>query len=69
MQSSPEVADAGAVERSIVSEKITGNMIELNSPTEIASTPAAGPLIWLIVRQSSAAATAATARSGPAGSL
>ena len=69
MHSNPDVADCGALERAIVSEKITGNMIELNSPTEIASTPATGPVIWLIVRHSAAAANAAPASSGPAGSL
>ena len=40
MHSRPDVAGAGAVERSSVSVKITGNMIELNRPIEIAITAA-----------------------------
>ena len=39
----PEVASLLAVERSSVSVKITGNMIELNRPMHSATTPAATP--------------------------
>ena len=51
MHSNPDVAGAGAVDRSSVIVKITGNMIELNNPIEIASTAADGPLIWLMIRE------------------
>ena len=43
MHSSPEVAAREALERSRVSVKITGNMIELTSPTASAATPAPAP--------------------------
>ena len=41
--SRPDVAAADAVERSIVSVKMTGNITALNSPIDSIVTPATGP--------------------------
>jgi hypothetical protein len=41
----PDVAEAGAVERSSVRVKMVGNMIELNRPIRIAANPGRKPVV------------------------
>src|SRR5579859_885219 len=64
-QSNPDVAELDADERWKVSEKIVGNMIELNSPTPSAQYAAAGPVSVNAASESSPAiATMITSRIG-----
>ncbi len=67
MQSSPDVAATGAVERSRVSEKMVGNMIELKTPMASAAVAATGPPLAVTTRHSTSAAVAETASTRCAG--
>ena len=51
MQSTPEVDSREALERSSVTVKMTGNMIELKNPTDSAATAATEPCPCMTVRQ------------------
>ena len=57
--SRPEVAAGAAVERSSVTVKITGNMIELNSPIDSARYAAVDAMRAAMTARHSSAATAA----------
>ena len=61
MQSTPDVDSREAVERSSVTVKMTGNMIELKNPTDSAATAATEPRPCITVRQRATATAAAPA--------
>ncbi len=67
MQRNPEIAAAPAVDRSSVSVKIVGNMIELKSPIAIAATAPVMPPVVATTRQRAAADNVATSASRAAG--
>ncbi len=69
MHSRPEVAALDAVERSSVNVKITGNMMELKSPTASAAYAATPPLLCVTVRHSTAATSVKSVSSRGAGTF